>query len=362
MVINQTQESRRQRYLPAAPLFLMLVLLFLVFLFPSKLMADTRISTEIGSMLVFSRIESINSFSSLTHGSIDLRSAPSPMVQGRLQLRATGTSTDQSMPMLHIPRAYIRFRFPIGDEYMIRINSGRDRLSWGIGNMFNAADLIFGADGRESADLSSTGELRDETTWLLSLYFPIGPLSYLEGVILPQEDIFPRAGMRIHSVMGPISLETAYLYDKPVHRTSLSLQGSLLGADIYTAAMLTLPESVQEIQELDNLFIDASRLSAGLFRTFAIAHDQSLNSRLEIMIDPADTSSLIVFPELIYLPDRSLSLITRALITPSDGSLSLSGGAVWNIFQGFNAVLFTAWQRQNDMESIGIIGGFSYAF
>lgn len=310
-----------------------------------------------------------------SHSTLDIRSAPDPMVKGRLQLRfflyddpLTGTQA-----LLDVPRASIRFRFPVTESWNLRVTAGRDRLSWGIGRMFNAADLLFGADGRDSADLTRTDDLRDETAWLLSAYFPLGDLGYLETAVLPPlagigsaAAALPpiattRAGGRLHLVAGPFSLEPAYLYDgdaadtgnnqeNALHRVAFSLQSTLLGADLYAAARGDLS------WDDDPDF----RISAGIVRSFTPTREQTLTPRLEGLIDPAAPQELLLYPEIIWSPGRITALLARATVIPHEPAADITLGATWNIFQGFSALLFAS--TRTSSETYALSGGFRYQF
>ena len=160
--------------------------MLLLFAVAGVLGAETRVQTEVESFAAALWTGEEVGLAGLSRGTVDFRSAGDQNVQSRLQLRLTlleDAGGVSSPAFIEVPRANIRFRFPVTEEYTMRVTAGRDRLSWGLGSLFNAADLIFGADGRATADFTRSEDVRDETAWLFSLYFPIGALGFLETVV-----------------------------------------------------------------------------------------------------------------------------------------------------------------------------------
>lgn len=351
--------------------------------------ADSRVQTEIENATVLlwdgkSDREGI-SLTGSSRATVEFHAPPAPNVQGRLQLRVnlTEISADEAAgetallsrqgfrpTLIEIPRAMLRFRFPVTEDYTMRVTTGRDRLSWGLGSLFNAGDLLFGADGRSSADFTRDEDVRDETAWLLSGYFPIGELGYLETVTLPpipQLLLSPdsgdaafsmpsinhtRTGLRIHGSLGHFSVETAYLFDDPDHRAAAAIQGTAFDADIYGAGSLAVPANPDALPDWETLFSEHSALSAGIFRAFRLSHDQNLTARLETLVRPGESwkpqappdYAVQLHPELIWTPNRTLTAIARGVISPVDASAELTAGADWNIFQGFTAMAFVVGQ------------------
>ncbi|TVR68419.1 MAG: hypothetical protein EA427_10955 [Spirochaetaceae bacterium] len=385
--------------------------------------AETRVQTEIESFAATVWTGEELGLTGLTRGTVDFRSAGDRNVQSRLQLRLTlleDSSGASSPAFLEVPRASIRFRFPLTEEYSMRVTTGRDRLSWGLGSLFNAADLIFGADGRSTADFTRSEDVRDETTWLLALYFPVGALGYLEAVALPplpelslggtanaaqdypdDPDGSPstgttgngatavapaadsRAGLRLHSSAGPLTVEPSWLYDGSagVHRTAIALQGSL-GADLYGAAALHLPEDGPPPGRgrIGHVLEDYSLLSLGAFYLFPIGRDHTLAARLEALITPAGAwndlrnpeagYAVQLHPELVWGAGRTVQVIGRGLVSPIDASAEITGGVAWNVFQGFHMLAFVSVQAGDDTsvygwgraESATLALGFRYLY
>lgn len=368
----------------------------------SQAAAETVVESEIRNQLLAVWDGSDLGLGGVAVGRIEFRSAPAPMVQARLVLNTTAAQLQSdadtvSTAFVEVPRASLRFRFPLTQDYTIRVAVGRDRLAWGIGSLFNAGDLIFGADGSGAADFTSTGDLRDETSWLYSVYLPLGERAYLEPVFLPPvaelrigddpaaAGVLPggadesRLGLRLHAVMGGLSLEPAYLYDgnDDMHHAAFSVQGNLW-ADLYAAARLSLDDKLPA--ELADVLEERGSVSLGAFRTFRIGYDQNLTARMESYIRPGASWSnqedqdaeyaVLLHPELLYAPGRTLNIIGRAVVSPFDSSALLIAGYSWNIFTGFYAESFAAaqigdknavfgWDRPG---SLSMSSGFRYRF
>jgi hypothetical protein len=355
--------------------------------------AETRVQTEIESLAATIWTGDDVALTGISRAHLDFRSTGDRNVQARLQLRLTladmvaANDDDASTgapAFLEVPRASIRFRFPVTETYLMRVTAGRDRLSWGLGALFNAGDLLFGADGRTAADLTRSGDVRDETAWLLSLYFPLGALGYLETVALPplpEVALAPdgggaaasdpdgnegyqaapvqetRAGLRVHGALGNVSLEPSWLYDGAagVHRVSLSVQGSA-GADVYGAASLHIPDSdgEREIDGIEGLFQEYSLLSAGAVYLLAPGYDHTISLRLEALVRPGASWSdqdertavyaLQLYQELVWSAGRSVQMVGRGIISPMDLSTEITAGIHWNIFQGFYLLAFASGQ------------------
>ena len=92
-----------------------------------------------------------------------------PIVRSELQLEETAGDG----AVVTVPRASIKVRLP-----WFRFMIGKSRVSFGRGFFFDAGDVIFGGAGLLVSDFSAS-VLRDDTTWLLEAYVPLGQLSYL---------------------------------------------------------------------------------------------------------------------------------------------------------------------------------------
>ena len=273
-----------------------------------------------------------------------------------------------------------------------------------MGSLFTAGDLLFGAEGLDEADFTRPSDVRDETAWLTAAYFPIGALGYLEAVGLPPlppvaglgsagtpgdppDIVVPsvsesRAGVRIHLATGPLSVEPAYLYDgrDDAHRVALSLGSAVLGADVYASGSLAVPAGGGALPRVQELLRERSRVSAGVFRSYTVGYDQTLNARLEALVRPGGAwdnvgtrtahYGLLLHPELVYLPGRTVTILSRAVVSPIDGSAEITAGATWNIFQGFTALAFGVVQIGDEVSvygwdrdgSVAVSAGFRYEY
>ncbi len=383
--------------------------------------AETRVQSELDSFanLVWTGDEL--GLLGFARGQVDFLSPRGQPVQGRLQLRTT-LGEQLAVPggpairpaLLEVPRANIRFRFPVTEEYNVRVTSGRDRLTWGVGSLFNAADLLFGADGTAAADFTEVDDVRDETAWLTSFYFPIGDLSYLETVALPpladialftaadadEEDdngtgasladsgtAFDQAapfsqtssGLRLHTQLAGITVEPSYLWDGhgETHNLALALQGGLR-ADVYAAARLTLDEDMPS--DAARVLEERSTLSTGIYYGFNVGPDRTLTGRFETLVQPGGDwenqndreaeYGILLYPELVYSPGRTVDVIARSVVSPIDQSALITGGVSWNVFGGFRAQTFAGVEAGDDDAifgwdrpgSVRVSTGFNYRF
>jgi hypothetical protein len=197
---------------------------------------------------------------------VDLQSTGNRQARG--QLRVTAEASADGSTDATIDRAFVKVRLPFLRQRWFHITAGRARLSWGDGAYFNAADTLYGRVGESASFVETT--LRDEASWLLAGFFPLGRFSFLEPVVLvPGIDLLSEApvppgvensaaGFRIQGKLGQIKAEASYLYDGGVagagvtgsgatgsgpgdlHRPAVSLQGNL-GVDWYLSASTAIP-------------------------------------------------------------------------------------------------------------------------
>lgn len=286
-------------------------------------------------------------------GEVDLRSTRDRAVQGRLtlQLRPVGMSTGiapgvtgapgatAGAPTIvtSVPRASVRFRLPVTESYTIRLTGGIDRVAWGSGRVFNAADVIFGAEAGDGADFFAVGgDVRDETALLTALYLPLGRFAYLEPLVLPplaQVDpatgalVLPpasqtRAGARVNFELGSFTLEPGYLYTPDAHELVFSASG-FIGMDVYGAARLSLSDA-------------ETRYSAGAYHRVRIGRDASLDLRLEALFRPEITEWILLYPEVILSASRTVSVLARSLVSPHAGESQSVLGVNWAVLGGLD--------------------------
>lgn len=238
------------------------------------------------------------------------------------------------MPLIGLEDAYIKARFP-----SFRLTAGKTRLSWGDGVLFNSGDLIF--ESLDTAVDLSASELRNTTTWLFSLLYPIDAFSFAEVVYLPSfgslEDI--GAGGRLYLTSGSMKYEAGYLFkgEADSHSGYLSLQGNL-GFDWYLATSSSYVDTLSDLSGQWNI-------SAGLFFLIPIDRARTLSVRFESLVRPfgeyeegttGEPYWLYLYPELSLKASDSLSVSLRAIISPVDASASISTAFDWNVLQGFS--------------------------
>jgi hypothetical protein len=257
---------------------------------------------------------------------------------------------------IDIPQAYLKVRLP-----WFRLTLGRTRVSWGDGFVFNAGDVVFGSMDTISGDLSGS-TLRSETAWLGSVYVPLGAFSFLEAVTLPYGVPDPTKDtlttnllaltvpLPLHSLSGGIrgvfklgrtTLEAGYYATGRApteHRPYLSLHGHLL-VDWNLSAAMAIPQFDTDWQRWDEYL----GISAGMFHMINLGLNRSLSFRLEGSLRPgADWKeipggadyALVLFPELSFSPNDTVSLQLRSLISPVDRSALNLFSVSWNIYQG----------------------------
>lgn len=314
-----------------------------------------------------------------TEGTVDLRSERNPVVRAHLQLKTTlissglgfdGTTIPSTALSLicsgkdavgrlcfDVPRANIRLRIPITDDYRMRFTIGRARLTWGQGQLFNAGDLIFGADSAQADYTQST--LRDETAVLLAAFIPITNFTFLETVALPPLAILTdaplangAAGVRLQGKIANWKYEVGYLYngDAAAHNIALNLQGNL-GADIYLSATSALVHNANLADELYKRL----QITLGISYAANLGNDLGLNLRLESLWRPAaqwheqdgggngDTAvryALLLYPEISLSIQGTIQVFIRSLLSPLDLSTQIIGGVSWQPYTGLSILFF----------------------
>ena len=267
-----------------------------------------------------------------------------------------------SEPRIALKRLWIKVNFPSW-----RLTSGKTRLAWGNGFVFNAGDLLFGSLSPYLDFTQST--LRNETAFLTAINIPLGQLSYLEAVILPPNlnsafQFGPlgntSGGMRLFFRFKGFRLETGYLYkgeakvpnDLLGHRPYISFHAHA-GIDFYGAFSLAAgPDNASGDRSRDTWAEIAPTISMsfGAFHQIAAGYDGTLSFRLETLIMPWQnwhpiayqdilnnkTSSygIMLYPEIRWTFASAWSLAIQSVISAIDGSAQLSGAVSWNAMQG----------------------------
>ena len=342
--------------------------------------------------------------------SLNVKSPRDPHVQGALAVEfvpvdLTGGNSYQgtSYSNVNVKKAYVKARFP-----GMKMTLGKTRLAWGDGMVFNSGDILFGSLN-PILDLTQQ-ELRSDTAWLTAVNIPLGPFSFVEGVILPpgynlSDPESPSlgdltkasAGGRIYFTAWNTKVELGYLYkgeekvaiDVIGHRPYLSLQGNC-GPDWYLSTSAAFLTEQQQDEGSDAEWEDSWNISFGLFHLQEVNRNNTLNLRLETLLFPYQNweeeesrtavYGLYLYPELIWMKDNSLTFSLQSVISPLDGSFMITGGAGWNIYQGLTLQAYLsclagddadtfAWDRgnswlegQDTVNGLSLMTGLRYAF
>lgn len=350
--------------------------------------AEARQIITIDAVHSLTRLEA-NEWSAAGLGLVEVDLQSTGNRQARGQLRVTAQASADGSTDATIDRAFVKVRLPFLQERWFHVTAGRARLSWGDGAYFNAADTLYGRVGESTSFVETT--LRNEASWLLAGFFPLGRFSFVEAVVLvPGVDLLSEApeppgiensgaGIRIQGKIGQIKAEASYLYDGGIagggvvgndeatgsgeapgasprigdlHRPAVSLQGNL-GVDWYLSASTAIPGAYSEAPS--GYPRDQLAVSLGLLHIASYAGGKTLSLRLESLLLPwqrwkvpeagapdvgapglegGETYSLAIFPEVIWSPTSSLSFYLRSLISPIDVSAQVTPGLRWNAVEG----------------------------
>ena len=303
---------------------------------------------------------------------LDLRAERNPVVRGQLQIESTlftggipvnsdllslvcSGSNAAGQLCIDVPRANIRVRIPVSDSTRIRFTLGRARLTWGQGQVFNAGDLLFGADPEQNNYTEDT--IRDETALLFASFIPLTDFTFIEIVALPPVSILTdvpledgAAGLRLQGKAAQLKYEVGYLYngDDSAHNIALSLQGNL-GIDMYlSATTAVIHDSSDIVDELYRLL----QITFGLYHAIDLENNLTLSLRLESLwrpsgvwqeTDNADTRyALLLYPEVALSISNAVQLFLRALFSPIDLSAQFIGGVSWVPYSGLSLLFYPA--------------------
>ncbi|MFP4408859.1 MAG: hypothetical protein ACLFPW_10090 [Spirochaetaceae bacterium] len=363
-------------------------------------------TVEVEAINTLSRGEHIDEWDlgGLGRAELDFQSRGSRWVRSQLTVRADIADTADGTDLrLTIPRAFVRARFPLGESYLFRTTFGKSRVTWGDGALYNAGDLVFGAEGRR-ADLLSSTTLRDETDWLVTAFFPLGQFSFIEPVVLVPETAITEGasssggeggesvgssaaegqilldspsfdqtavGSRIQWKLANIKMESGYILRgaEEEQELSFSAQGNLL-VDLYGGVATTLGPASDGYEEL--------RVSAGALHQLRYGTGSALSFRLEGLIypdgewqelqeeeilaeaatEPSDEHrlpkyALYLFPEISWAPSESVALFGRVLVSPIELSALWIGGSEWNIYEGLSLGAYFSVQSGGELDTYG---------
>ncbi|MGH0052650.1 MAG: hypothetical protein ACQ5SW_04595, partial [Sphaerochaetaceae bacterium] len=268
-------------------------------------------------------------------------------VRGEVVLKSptslSGSPSAQAVYEELVYKAYFRARFP-----SFRITAGKTRLSWGDGMLFNAGDVLYGSN--DTSVTLTQSELRSKTSLLIALNYPLGFFSFAEGVMLPSEDGNPNHmgfGSRLYTTIRETKVEGGFLSKivsgERLHKPYISLQGNI-GPDWYLSSSLAIPQNGNVGQEIRDSWV----ITGGIYHIQALTNERNLTFRLEFLTRPFgnwkaesqsdDTCPLLVYPEITFNPNSSLSWSFRSIISPLDFSFNASLGVNWAVFEGFSLI------------------------
>jgi hypothetical protein len=334
----------------------------------SPLKADITTSVKLTLLNTLSRAESEDwSLYGLGTGRVTFRADKYKNVRAQLSMDTQIADTVN----FDVSRAFVKARFS-----GVRVTLGKARVSWGEGFIYNAGDVIFGADVT-AVDMTAE-ELRDEAVWLSSLYVPLGTYSFFETIVLAPELNFSKileepdtetpsiadtqAGGRLVGRLKGIKTEAGYLYrgNELTHNPYLSFQGHLL-VDWHLSGSVSIPQNPGD----DSGIGETTAVSFGLFHLHKFIDDSSLSFRLEGLFKPAaswsedksgseDTEyALMLYPEISWAVSDSLVFIFRNIVSPIDLSALITAGVNWNIYEGLKILGLTAVQAGEKSDTYG---------
>ncbi|MBN2323573.1 MAG: hypothetical protein JXQ30_07560 [Spirochaetes bacterium] len=311
-------------------------------------------------------------------GRLTFKSSESRNVKGQLSIdtRIGDTAT------LDLSRAFVKARFP-----GFRITIGKDTVAWGEGVFYNAGDVIFGAVP-QTADL--TAEIfRDDAVWLTSVYIPLGAYSFVEPILLApglnistlalNPDASPPSlgdaacGGRFVTKVAGIKTEGGYLYrgEERTHNPYISLQGHLL-FDLHLSCSVSVPH----YPESSGGRVDPA-VSFGLFHLENLSHagSERISFRIEGLFRPLEdwaahdggntdaVYAVMLYPEIAWAPDGSLTLLCRSVVSPVDCSALVVAGVNWNVYEGLKLLGYVSVQmgEKKDLYGTGKDGGLGLA-
>lgn len=257
-------------------------------------------------------------------------------VRGEVVLSTASLSSSSTIDDV-LQKAYFKAKLPA-----FRLTAGKTRLSWGDGILFNAGDVIYGSS---STSVSLTqAELRSETSYLAAINYPLGLFSFAEALVLPAKTMSAKDlgfGFRLYTTVGQTKVEGGFLSKADptrLHTPYVSLQGNI-GPDWYLSSSVGFNEQ-------GSIEKETWMISGGLYHLMTLSGDRNLGLRLEFLSRPFGNWSwesqndsncaLLLYPEVTYSPSNSLTYRFQSIISPLDGSLNVTGGVSWSVFEGFS--------------------------
>jgi hypothetical protein len=301
-------------------------------------------------------------------GSLSFLSEDNDNVKSELELKGRGA--DESS--FEVRRAYIKVRFP-----WLRLTAGKTRASWGKGFYFNAGDVLF--DSLAFTGSLSGSVLRDDTAFMGIAYVPFDSFSFIEAIVLPNpvwiQPGIPVAvdatdmsyGGRIVAKLYDTEFEAGYLYKGQdiTNHPYASFSGNLL-FDWNLSVSYSISGLAPEFESWKNTLA----ITEGFSTLINLENSGTLSLRLESVIrpyarwiesteplpappTPPPSYGIYIFPEIIFSPADTFSLVARSLVCPIDWSGVAFLGAYWNVYQGFTIGFLASGMFGDDNDTYG---------
>lgn len=329
----------------------------------TRILAETEISTDLTLYNNLTRVGENDWSCSLSGtGIFALHAAKTENIQAQLSFENQITNDQFS---LDIYRAYVKVRFP-----GFRSTIGKQRLSWGEGQFFNAGDVIYDSVSL-GVDISAS-TLRDEAKWLSSLNIPLGMFSFVETLVLfPEVDLDASnpsdihetsVGARVLTKAFNTKIESGYLFNgtEEKHSVYISLQGSLY-LDWYVSLRTSVFSNNPLLDDMGDNFI----LSPGFYYIIKLYPGSTLAIRLEGLIHPSASWSekdetatseeygAYLFTELSWSLSSLLTLMVRDVFSPVDSSSLILTGVSWNLLTGLHILGNITFQLGDNNDTFG---------
>lgn len=319
----------------------------------SSLYSDVGIDAKLTGAITAGKVDNSNITSSgRAGGSLTVKSEGIGDVKSQLTLDFLYV---RNLGMVSIEKAWIKFRYPL-----LRVTLGKNRITWGEGQAFNAGDVIFDdyispdSGSLEEADLTAD-ELKSLNRTLAQVIFPLGMFSYAEAIYLPY-DFFSQAelgsaatgeypedkgfsehsyGGRLVTKAGGVKLESGYIYNgyRDLHKPYISINGTII-LDYQLSASVNIPQDDGGF----NSWKESFKVSGGLFYLFELENNRTLTLRIESLIKPFSSwegDAIRLYPEIVYIPDINWSFFLRSLINPLEENSTGTFGINWKTYEGF---------------------------
>ncbi|WP_028973706.1 hypothetical protein [Spirochaeta cellobiosiphila] len=250
---------------------------------------------------------------SLAIADLSFKSSTNPYMKSEVLIHGELQNDAQQ---LELKKAYSKIKLPTG-----RLTLGKTRTTWGIGQYYNAGDVIFGND---EADLTQE-ELKKQTRWLNSYYLPLGSFSFIEALIIAPEETTDsidktRAGGRLQMGFSFITFETAYMYDGNDSNVTFNFQSAIKNLEVYGASHWTYTSN------------NNSAISIGLQSQWSLWEIHALSLRSECILFPENFDLSRFYGDILY-SNGGLNIYWRNVYIYKKSDIKSILGGSWNIFQ-----------------------------